>query len=234
MNVIARLNMIVEGQTEETFVRDLLLESLARRGVYVQVRCVETRRKHGRAYRGGITTYAKARRDMQRWLLEDKTAYLTTMFDLYKLPTEFPGFDHAMNLKDPYQKVQHLESSLAADIANPRFIPYIQLHEFEGLLFSDVQTLDTILAVHHSRSHLTNLQQIRAQFKFPEEIDDGETTAPSKRLQRLYTSYDKVLFGPLIAQRIGLDRLRQECPHFHEWMTKLEALSERPHGSLLP
>ena len=234
MNVIARLNMIVEGQTEETFVRDLLLESLARHGVYVQVRCVETRRKHGRAYRGGITTYAKARRDMQHWLLEDKIAYLTTMFDLYKLPTEFPGFDHAMNLNDPYQKGYHLESSLAADIANPRFIPYIQLHEFEGLLFSDVQTLDAILTVYHSRSHLTNLQQIRAQFKTPEEIDDGETTAPSKRLQRLYTSYDKVLFGPLIAQRIGLDRLRQHCPHFHGWMTKLEALSERHQGLLSP
>ena len=231
MSVIARLNMIVEGQTEETFVRDLLQETLAHHGVYVQVRCVETRRKHWRAYRGGITTYAKACRDMQRWLLEDKTAYLTTMFDLYKLPTEFPGFDHAMNLNDPYLKVHHLENGLAADIANPRFIPYIQLHEFEGLLFSDVQALDAILTVYHSRSHLTTLQQIRDQFKTPEEIDDGATTAPSKRLQSLYTSYDKVLFGPLIAQRIGLDRLRQECPHFHDWMTQLEALSEKNHGS---
>jgi hypothetical protein len=218
--------MIVEGQTEETFVREILQEPLAHRGVYVWVRCVETRRTHGRVYRGGIIHYAKAQGDMRRWLLEDKTAYLTSMFDLYKLPANFPGFEQAQRLNDPYQKVSHLESSLAADIADPRFIPYIQLHEFEGLLFSDVQTIDTILKVYNSRSQLPNLQQIRAQFKNPETINDGETTAPSKRLQQLYAGYDKVLFGPLIAQHIGLDTLRQACPHFHEWVSKLEALSE--------
>ena len=124
MNSIVRLSMIVERQTEETFVRDLLQEPLANRWVYVQVRCVETRRKQGRVYRGGMTTYGKAKRDIQRWLLEDKTAYLTTMFDLYKLPTDFPGFAQVKNFGDPYQKVMHLEESLAADIAEPRFIPY--------------------------------------------------------------------------------------------------------------
>jgi len=224
VNSIVRLSMIVEGQTEETFVRDLLQEPLANRRVYVQARCVETRRKQGRVYRGGMTTYGKAKRDIQRWLLEDKTAYLTTMFDFYKLPTDFPGFAQVKNFGDPYQKVMHLEESLAADIADSRFIPYIQLYEFEGLLFSDVQALDAILKGHHNRSLLTRLQQIRAQFKTPEEINDGETTAPSKRLQSLYPSYEKVLFGPLIAKRIGLDRLRQECPHFRDWMSKLEAL----------
>ena len=104
------------------------------------------------------------------------------MFDLYKLPTDFPGFAQVNNFGDPYQKVMRLEESLAADIADPRFVPYIQLHEFEGLLFSDVQALDAILKGQHNRSLLTRLQQIRAQFKTPEEINDGETTAPSKRL----------------------------------------------------
>jgi hypothetical protein len=154
------------------------------------------------------------------------------MFDLYKLPTDFPGFAQARRFGDPYQKVSHLEDSLAADISDRRFIPYIQLHEFEGLLFSDVQTLDTVLKVHHNnRPQLAKLQQIRTQFKTPEEIDNGETTAPSMRLKRLYTGYDKVLFGPLIAQRIGLDILRQECPHFRDWVSRLEALSEIGEGS---
>lgn len=226
MSVIARLNMIVEGQTEETFVREILREPLAHRGVYVQVRCVETRRKHGRVYRGGLISYAKARGDMRRWLAEDKAAYLTTMFDRYKLPADFPGFEHAQNVSDRYQKVSHLENRLAADIADPRFLPYIQLHEFEGLLFSDVQAIDAILKVQHRRSQLLTLRRIRAQFDTPEAIDDGETTAPSKRLQRLYPSYDKVLFGTRIAQRIGLETLRHECPHFHAWVSTLEALSE--------
>jgi hypothetical protein len=218
--------MIVEGQTEETFVRDLLQEPLAHHGVYVRVRCVETRRRRSQGYRGGLISYVKAQGDIRRWLSEDKTAYLTTMFDLYRLPADCPGFEQAKNLSDPYQKVAYLEDSLAADIADPRFIPYVQLHEFEGLIFSDVQAIDTIIEVYHNRSQLPTLQRIRAQFKTPEAIDDGETTAPSKRLQRRYASYDKVLFGLRIAQHIGLNTLRQECPHFHDWVSKLEALSE--------
>jgi hypothetical protein len=85
--------------------------------------------------------------------------------------------------------------------------------------------------VRHNASHLATLQQIRARFNTAEEINNGETTAPSKRLQRLYASYDKILFGPLIVQRVGLDVLRQECPHFHAWVSKLEALSDGEHSS---
>lgn len=227
MSHIARVNVIVEGQTEETFVRDLLQEPLASRGVYVMVRCVVTGWKHGRTYRGGMTTYARAKGDIQRWLLEDQSAYLTTMFDLHKLPGDFPNLDRVQAL-DPYEKVRNLETGLAADIQNPRFIPYIQLHEFEGLLFSDVQAIDTVLKVyHHNRSQLAGLQQIRAQFKTPEEINDGEMTAPSKRLKGLYVGYDKVVFGSRIAQRIGLDTLRRECRHFNEWVLRLEALGRQ-------
>jgi hypothetical protein len=123
--------------------------------------------------------------------------------------------------------VSLLEAGLAADIGNPRFIAYIQLHEFEGLLFSDVQAIDAVLKVHQGRSQLAKLKKIRAQFRTPEEIDDGNTTTPSKRLKSLYAGYDKVAFGSLIAQRIGLDALRRECPHFNEWVSKLEILAEQ-------
>jgi hypothetical protein len=153
------------------------------------------------------------------------------MFDLYRLPADFPGVEQAQHFGDSYEKVRYLEDRFAADIIDSRFIPYLQLHEFEGLLFSDVQAIDAVLKVRHNASQLATLQQIRTQFNTAEEINNGETTAPSKRLQRLYASYDKVLFGPLIVQRIGLDSLRQECPHFHAWVSKLEALSEVVHGS---
>jgi hypothetical protein len=226
MSRVARLNIIVEGQTEETFVQDVLQQPLAKGGVYISVRCVETGRKHGRVHRGGITSYAKARRDIRDWLLDDRSAYPTTMFDLYKLPKGFPEMKRAKGMRDPYQRVSLLEAGLAADIGNPRFIAYIQLHEFEGLLFSDVEAIDDVLKVHHGRSQLARLKKIRAQFGTPEEIDDGETTTPSKRLQSLYPGYDKVTSGSLIAQRIGLEALRRECPHFNEWVSKLEILAE--------
>lgn len=231
MNAFVRLNIIVEGQTEETFVRDLLQLPFAQRGLSIMARCVETGRKRGHIYRGGMVTYGKAKRDIQRWLAEDRAAYLTTMFDLYKLPNDFPGIIQAQRFQDSYQKVSYLEQSLAADIADRRFIPYIQLHEFEGLLFSHVQALDEVLKSHHGHSLLTQLQQIRDLFASPEEINDGETTAPSKRLQSLCPGYQKVLFGPLAAQRIGLARLRQECRHFHAWLATLEALIEIPGSS---
>lgn len=221
-----RLNIIVEGQAEETFVRDILQEYLADLKVYAIARRVETGRKHSQIYRGGMTSYGKAKRDILRWLSGDQSAYLTTMFDLYKLPRDFPGLKQAGDIRDPYEKVRILESDLAEDIESRRFIPYIQLHEFEGLLFSDVHAIDAVLRTHYGRSQLTMLQEIRAQFRTPEEINDDENTAPSKRLKTLYPAYDKVAFGPRIAQRIGLNVLRQECPHFDEWLSRLETSTD--------
>ncbi len=152
-----RVNIIVEGPTEEIFVRNMLKEPLALSGIYINARSVEVRRKiiRGAKYlkqgkqftirRGGLLDFEKARSDINRWLLEDESAYLTTMFDLYALPDNFPGWDDAKRLRDPYKKVKMLEEGLKADIGDQRFIPYIQLHEFEGLLFSDIHAIDNVL-----------------------------------------------------------------------------------------
>ncbi|HXG64431.1 MAG TPA: DUF4276 family protein [Blastocatellia bacterium] len=221
-----RLNILVEGQTEETFVRDVLSEHLANHQVYVSVRRVETGRdrKRSRIYRGGMTGYGKARGDIRRWLNEDRTAYLTTMFDLYGLPDDFPNIAAARKLGDAYQKVKLIEEGLETDIQNPRFIAYIQLHEFEGLLFSEIEAIDAVLSS-YGGSQLKRLQTIRNQFRTPEEINDNEITAPSKRLLKLYPTYDKVTFGVQISKRIGLSIIRRECPHFREWLSKLEGLN---------
>jgi hypothetical protein len=236
MNWGIRINIVVEGQTEETFVRDILKEPLAHSGIYISARSVETSRKSIRdtryrqegkqhhIYRGGLNDYKKARRDIMRWLASDANAYVTTMFDLYALPTDFPGIQEATCFNDAYKKVRFLEESLKADINNPLFVPYIQLHEFEGLLFSDINAIDLVLKTRCGISRLKDLKDIRAQFVTPEEIDDGSETAPSKRLKSLYSSYDKVAFGSLIANRITLDTIRNECPHFNDWLVALEAL----------
>jgi len=225
VNLPARLNLIVEGQTEETFVRDLLASHLGVHGVFVSVRCIETSRsrKKGKIYRGGATTYERAQRDIQRWLREDAGAHFSTMFDLYALPVDFPGIEAARKTNDVYEKVRRIEEALASDIGDRRFIPYIQLHEFEGLLFSSVAAIDEIL-LPYAPSRLPELEAIRNRYKTPEEIDDGQDTAPSKRLADLYSNYDKVSFGLRIAARIGLDVIRRECPHFSQWLGKLESL----------
>jgi hypothetical protein len=232
-----RLNFIVEGTTEEIFVRDVLREFFAEKNIFVSARRVETSRKQlrnvnyyrpgkqVRVYRGGVPSFEKVARDINRWLNEDPGAYLTTMFDLYALPNDFPRFNKAMNRTDPYEKVKAIEEGFRKEINNYRFIPYIQLHEFEGLLFSNIEVIDDVMRPYQDRSQLDKLREIRSQFVTPEDINDGVETAPSKRLLNLYSSYNKELFGSLIAKQIGIDIMRNECKHFNDWVVKLIGLT---------
>lgn len=223
---VPRLHFVVEGQTEETFVRDVLAEHLALQGVYAAARCVETSRTRLKISKGGITTYARAKGDIERWLKEDRTAYLTTMFDLYALPTDFPGVAPLPPLGDPYRKAELIERGIAADIGDPRLIPYIQVHEFEALLFCGPVVTDAVLGAPPASSKLRELQRIINGVRSPEHIDDGSETAPSRRIAQLYKSYKKTVYGPLITKRIGLETLRQKCSHFNNWILRLEGLKD--------
>jgi hypothetical protein len=240
---ICRVNLLVEGQTEENFVNELLVPHFAERNIFLFPRMVETgrtiqkerRNRRGisgeivrieKIHRGGLLSYSTVKEDIEQWLSQDDSAYLTTMLDLYALPGDFPGRVDAAQKNNPVERVRFLESSLASDIGNPRFIPHIQLHEFEALLFSNIETLDqTILNYVRSVSRIDELREIRAILA-PEEINEGELTAPSKRLLALYgeREYDKVTLGVMIAIEIGLETMRRECPHFAEWLATLESL----------
>jgi hypothetical protein len=224
-----RLNMVVEGQTEETFARVVLEEHLAAREVYLGVRCVETSRdrRQGRIFRGGLLDYSRAKADLLRWMRQDQhpEVHFTTMFDLYALPDSFPGWDDARKLVDPYARVQALEAAFAGDLAHPRFHPYIQLHEFEALLLADPAKFDWEFIEHQAA--IARLIELAATVPSPELIDDGEHTAPSKRIIRDVPEYQgrKASAGPTIAAKIGLPTLRQRCPHFHGWLTCIESLA---------
>lgn len=214
-----RVNLIVEGQTEETFVRDFLKHELAQAGAYLAVRCVETGRKKVKVYRGGMTNYSKAKNDIVKWLKEDTSAYLTTMFDLYALPDDFPGM--GANHIQGIEKAVHIESELAKDIGDARFLPYIQTHEFEALLFSDPMQIDNVIP---DCNIANQMRHIRGQYESPEHINGGPTTAPSKRILNLHQGYNKVLYGMRVSRQIGLPRLLAECPHFNSWIDRLKAL----------
>jgi hypothetical protein len=146
------------------------------------------------------------------------------MLDLYALPRDFPGFTTKEQTRDPYQRVARIEQAMGEALSHQSFIPYLQLHEFEALLLADPQQ---IAREYPGRADAVGaLVTEVAAFKGPEWVDDGETTAPSKRIAAAVPEYDKVLAGPLIAIRIGLPRLRDGCPHFAEWLGKLEALGQ--------
>ncbi|AQS59184.1 hypothetical protein B0537_08900 [Desulforamulus ferrireducens] len=219
-----RVNIIVEGQTEETFVRDVLAPHLGNLQIVISVRCVETGRKNNKIFRGGMTSYLKAKRDLLNWIKQDRNAYFTTMFDLYRLPGDFPGMKTTERFADPYQRVAFIEREFALDINEEHFIPYIQLHEFEALLLTEPSKFNVY---YFDRSkEIKILEQLCAEYQTPEHINDGEDTAPSKRIANLIPEYTtaKDVAGPIIAQAIGLTKLRYECRHFNEWLERLENL----------
>ncbi len=221
-----RLHFIVEGQTEEAFVNQILSPHLANFAVWTKARCVETLRKRGVKHRGGIARYARAKRDITKWIKEDQNsdARFTTMFDLYGLPKSFPGYQAAKLISDPYKRVKVLEDALGKDISNPRFIPYFQLHEFEALLLSDPQKFSP--QFYDYSGGIQRLVNMVSRYDSPERINDGNQTAPSKRIIAEIPRYEgsKVSAGPDIAREIGLPTLRLKCKHFGEWLGRLEAL----------
>lgn len=185
-----------------------------------------TTRKRGIKHRGGIRNYSLPKHHINTWMKQDKNpdARFTTMFDLYRLPEDFPGYDEASSVSDPYERVGVLENALSRDVSDHRFIPYIQLHEFEALLFASPRMLE--MQFHHRIDEVNRLVETASDFDSPELIDDGRDTAPSKRIAREIPEYErrKVSAGPIVAEKIGLSTLRSECRHFGEWIDRLESL----------
>jgi len=134
-----RLHAVVEGQTEETFVRSMLASEFGARGVFIDAHRITTRREKSKVFRGGISAYCQLKDDLVAWMKQDQNpdAWFTTMVDLYALPPDFPDYDICRRYSDPIQRVECLEERLGQDLSHRRFIPYIQLHEFEALLFAE-------------------------------------------------------------------------------------------------
>jgi len=222
---LIRLHFVVEGQTEETFVRDVLKPELAGSSVMVDAHRITTGRRKGAVYRGGFVAYAHLRRDLILWMKQEQSSDVrfTTMIDFYGLPLDFPGMDSCNKIADPLSKVACLESRLRSDLGDYRLIPYIQLHEFEALLFSNPHAFSSAFPT--NEAEIVTLNGIRGSFRTPEHIDDGVTTAPSKRICEILPAYVKTSYGLTIAKSIGLDRMCAECTHFGAWIKTLSQLS---------
>lgn len=222
---MTRVYVVVEGQTEESFVSRVLRPSLWQLRVYLFPILVGAP-----GHEGGNPQYARVKKDVLKQLKQDQTAYCSTMFDLYGLGDDFPGLPLPANLQN-LEKVTRIEQAVKADIVaelpdlrpDVRFLPYLQLHEFEGLLFSDPAGFASGIGQPHLA---VPFQKIRQVFPTPEDIDDNPNSAPSKRVLNTYPAYRKVLDGTLAAQAVGVARMRQECPHFRTWLEQIEALAD--------
>ncbi len=226
---MARLHLTVEGPTERAFAARLLRPHLANNGVYVgRIELVAHAKKKGQVHRGGLKRYLPFRNDVVRRLKEDKSqdVFLSTMIDLYALPNDFPGTDAFGREQAPYRRVEGLERALAKDVGDRRFLPYLQLHEFEAVLLADAGKIITYYDRYARAAE--QLRQLTDSVSSPELIDDGQHTAPSKRIASLIPAYadEKPTAGPIIAAAIGLATIRAKCPHFDAWLRRLERLRE--------
>lgn len=229
-----RLIVVVEGQTEEEFVKQVLGPHLAGYGVYASATIVgkHIAQKRGHGARGG-GHFRHWRTDIQRILGRDGGADLrvTTLFDLYGLPSDFPGLDVHGTDSDTSHRCVSLEAALWEAFGDRRFIPYIQRHEFEALVFAALPELRELLDAEDDLSGLRDLEQEIGDAG-PEDVNDGDQTAPSKRLANRVPGYRKTAHGPLAVAGTGLPTLRARCPRFSAWVQRLEALGDHAtnHG----
>ena len=225
-----RLLILVEGETEETFVNEVLAPHLYSENFHsVSAKLMGNARNRNR--RGGIRGWPGVRGEIIRHLRNDKTLYVSMMVDYYALPgaknnaNSWPGRLQAGSLDFP-KKAKYIKTELQSDIASQimdtkRFIPYIMMHEFEGLLFSDCQQFANSIG----RDDLAaSFQNIRNEYSSPEEINDSPQTHPSRQIKVLMPEYQKPLYGNIAAIDIGLSTFRRECPGFRSWLEQLESL----------
>lgn len=221
------LHVLCEGHTEMKFAQHVLKPYLSDWGIVVKAAIVTTNDKLGQ--QGGILNFAHIERDIRTLLsATEQESYahhlVTTMVDLYALPTSFPGMADDQGQAPLYDRVAKLERAWAQTIDHPRFLPYLQVHEFEALLFCGIPYLAEYFPI---CSHLErDLNAVLSRYENPEHIDGGRHTAPCKRIaglvegQRKY-KYNKPRVAEYVTSRVGIDRLRECCPHFNQWMERL-------------
>lgn len=214
-----RIYILCEGQTEETFINMLLYPYLQSVGIIVTPIICMTKRRSSKKYRGGVSSFAKIKKELQRLCGEHPNEMITTMFDLYAFPYDELELESIPN--GVYDKVEYIEKAIT-DKINSRLgnmIFSLVLHEFEGLLFSDVSAFENIA----NSEAVAILRDVRATVPTPEHINESPETAPSKRIESAIPNYSKVSDGIDVAEQIGIDKITSECHHFADWLAKLTA-----------
>jgi len=228
-----RLKIIVEGQTEDLFVKETLAEYLACKGYSVAPIIILTSKKNGKPYRGGfrrVQGYDYAANYIAKLIKEDSTAVFSSMFDFYAFPKDVGCYDEMHRINDIYRQADCLEQYIFKDISGRvgkrmNFIPYIEMHEFEAMLFANPRAYQGYGV---TKEQVDAITKIKETFETPEHINNSYETAPSKRLIKIIDGYEnlKVSHGSIYAGMIGVETIRKECKHFDSWIIKLEELAK--------
>ena len=211
-----RLGISVEGETEEEFVNKLLAGPLRTKKIEPTPILIGRAGENIKGEGGGDVSVARLVEDMV--CLYKSCDFVTSLVDFY-------GFRDKEN-KSVEELEQHLRQKINDKIDRnwneTRIFPYVQRHELEGLLFSRVDVFESL--PYASEESIKELQKIRLKFETPEDINDSKETAPSKRIKQLIPRYSKHGNSPPLAEEIGLETIRAECPRFNAWVEHMEAL----------
>ena len=206
---MTRVAISVEGQTEERFVKTALAPGLAPAGVYPEPILLGS---------GGNVTVEKLASDMSKFVWNFD--FVTSLVDFYGFRDKGSDTREDLERRIRQTAIDRINRSLD----DSRIFPYVQQHEFEALLFSDASAF--LVLPYATNDIVDGLLSIRSRFNSPEDINDSPDSAPSKRIVNLIPRYQKVVAGSLVADEIGLEKIRAECPRFDEWVTRLESLGD--------
>ena len=218
-----RLVIIAEGETEESFVNNILCPFFCSKGIYNSIQCFKTKHSHG-----GMSKYSYIKKDILN-IIYEKDVVVSMMIDFYRLPSDFPGFNDLKVTQTHQEQANLLETRIKKDLEDSQkqlfenFIPYIQLHEFEALVFASISGIDSLFE--RTEMDYNGLMNVIQQYPNPEDINNHPDTAPSVRLKKLISGYNKVLHGIDIINTVGMAELLEKCPRFKTWIESMaEAL----------
>ena len=216
---LRRILALVEGATEERFIKDVLSPYLLTYGIVLIPTITDTKKViGGQSNKGGGRHFAKVKADILGLLNDKNAAAITTMFDFYEF-YEIQGTTQVV-----YADIVKLEQTIAAEINHPRFKPYLQRHEFEAFMFIE-PSLTARIALRHEKASAINAH--RQQFNSVEDINLAPALAPSKRLKSAIGGYSKPIIGAAVTNQLGITRLMQECPKFAQWVNWMVSLAPK-------
>lgn len=217
--ILKRVIVICEGPTEQEFCKDVLRPYLFTKNILLDYPLIK---KSG----GGIVQWNVLKSQVENHLKTEPAAKVSLLIDYYGIKERhlFPKWQESHSIINKNERMNHLEESMRASLSDDlshKFIPYLQLHEFEGLLFSDLEVFKRIIPEQDFTDY-EELESIIERYPNPELINDSFENAPSYRLQRIIKGYNKIVFGAILAQEIGLDKICSKCPRFRHWLNNLE------------
>jgi hypothetical protein len=216
-----RIIIICEGETEQEFCVKTLYPHFFSKHFIIQSPLIKKSM-------GGIVNWKDIKKQIEITLENEPDVFVTMLIDFYGVYTKhkFPNWEESKIHTNKNTQMDSLEEGMKNSIDEKlryRFIPYIQLHEFEGLLFNDINIFYSQIP----KKDLVNINELQSTFaayENPEMINNSKQTSPSHRLERIISGYNKIVYGNILAEAIGLNNIRLKSPRFNNWISKLESL----------